>query len=102
MRYMGEELVGRITGVPYKIFVTINDECRDGSGEKARLSKSLVSMEQGRSYRRTHEEEDAIHVALPTFCKGLVIFLTLLENDAPEMCRRIDVVDLCGSYFRAH
>lgn len=32
-----EELVGRITGVPYKIFVTINDECRDGRSEKTHV-----------------------------------------------------------------
>jgi hypothetical protein len=97
---LGEELVGRIAGVPYEIFVTIYDECRDGRGEKARLSKSLVSMAQGRSYRRTHEEEDAIHVALPAFCEGLVILLSLFENDTPELCGRIDVLDLCGSHFR--
>ena len=97
---MGEELVGRITGVPYKILVTIYDECRDGRGKKARLSKSLVSMAQSRSYRRTHEEEDAIHVALPAFCEGLVILLTLFENDTPELCGRIDVLDLCESHFR--
>ena len=97
---MGEELVGRITGVPYKILVAIYDECRDDRGKKARLSKYLVSMVQGRSYRRTHEEEDAIHVALPVFCESLVILLTLLENDTPKLCGRIDVLVLCGSHFR--
>jgi hypothetical protein len=34
-------------------------------------------------YRKTHEEEDTIHVALPTFHEGLIILLTLLENDGP-------------------
>jgi hypothetical protein len=97
---LGEELVGRITGAPYKIFVTIYDECCDRRGEKARLSKSLALMAQGRSYRRTHEEEDAIHVALPAFCEGLVILLTLFENDTPELCGRIDELDICGSRLR--
>jgi len=55
---------------------------------------------EGRSYRRTYEEKDAIHVALPTFCEGLVILVTLLENNAPELCGRIVVPDLCGSRFR--
>ena len=97
---MGEELVGRITRVPYKIFVTIYDECRDRRGEKASLSKWLASVAQRRSHRRTHEEEDSIHVALPAFCEGPVILLTLLENDTPELCGRIDVLVLCGSHFR--
>jgi hypothetical protein len=91
---LGEELVGRLTGVPYKILVTIYNECRDDHGKQARLSRSLVSMAQSRRYRRTHEEEDAIHVAFPAFCEGLVILLTLFENDTPELCRRIDVLDL--------
>ena len=56
-------------------------------------------MAQCRSYRRTHKKDDAIHVALPVFCEGLVILLTLLENDTPELCRRIDVLVLCGSHF---
>lgn len=99
---MGEELVGRITGVPDKIFVSINDEYRDGRGEKARLSKSLMSMAQNRSYKRTHEEEDAIHVTLPTFCEDLVILLALLENDAPELCGRIGVLDLCEYITSGH
>jgi hypothetical protein len=97
---LGEELVGRITGVPDEIFVSIYDECGDGRGEKARLSKSLMSMAQSRRYKRTHEEEDAIHVALPTFCEDLVILLALLENDAPELCGRIGVLDLCEYHFR--
>jgi hypothetical protein len=97
---LDEELVGRITGVPYKIFVTIYDEYRDGHGEKARLPKSLASMAQGKRYRRTHEEEDAIHVALPAFCKDLVVLLTLFENDAPELRGRIYALDLCGSHLK--
>jgi hypothetical protein len=57
-------------------------------------------MAQCRSYRRTHEEEDAIHIALPTLCEGLVILLTLLEDDTPELCGRIDVLVFCGSHLQ--
>jgi hypothetical protein len=70
------------------------------AAKRPAYQKSFVSMAQGRSLRRTHEEEDAIHVALPAFCEGPVILLTLLENDAPELCGRIDILDICVSHFR--
>jgi hypothetical protein len=54
---------------------------------------------EAEGYRRTHEEEDAVHVALPAFCERLVILLALLENDAPELCGRIDVLVLCKYHF---
>lgn len=62
--------------------------------------KCLRHSRMGRRYRRTHEDEDAIHVALPALYESLVIFLTLLENDGPELRRRIHVLDLCRSHVR--
>jgi hypothetical protein len=62
--------------------------------------RSLNTIARGRRQRRTHENEDAIHVALPTFHEGLVIPLTLLKNDAPELCGRIHALDLCESHLR--
>jgi len=75
---LGEELIGSIAGIPYEIFVAVYDERCDGRGEKAR------------------EEEDTVHVALPTFCEGLVILvlLTLFDNDIPKLCGGIHVFDL--------
>jgi hypothetical protein len=45
-------------------------------------------------YRGPHEEEDAIHIAFPTFHEGLVILLSLLEDDSPKLSGRIHVLDL--------
>ena len=70
---------------------------RKGQSVKGR---STLLHEAGVEKYSTHEEEDAIHVALPTFREGLVILLALLENDTPELCGRIHVLDLCEFLLR--
>ena len=44
---------------------------------------SLGELARGRRYKRTHEDEDTIHVALPAFHKCLIVLLTLPKNDGP-------------------
>src|SRR5260221_1507027 len=69
--------------------------------EKRPVCKVFTSeLARSRRYERTHEEEDAIHVTFPTLHQHLVILLTLLEDDSPELRRRIHVLDLCESHVR--
>ena len=68
--------------------------------KRAAWKKSVAAMVWRRIYGRTHEDEDSVHVALPTFHEGLIILLTLLENDAPELRGRTHVFDLCVFLWR--
>jgi hypothetical protein len=64
--------------------------------EKRPVCRSFFSdLTRSRRYERTHEDEDAIHVSFPTLYQRLVILLTLLEDNGPELRGRIHVLDVC-------
>ena len=69
-------------------------------GQSVKRSLDIIARGRGVEKYSTHEEEDTIHVALPTFREDLVILLALLENDTPELCGRIHVLDLCKFLLR--
>ena len=71
--------------------------------EKRPVCRSFFSeLTRSRRYEGTHEDEDAIQVAFkfPTLYQRLVLLLTLLEDNGPELRGRIHVLNVCESHMR--